>query len=154
MNERLVASLWRNVSFGESCWQWTGKITNSGYGQIVRRKDGGVVSWLAHRLAWTLLRGPIPEGMFVLHKCDNRRCVNSDHLFVGTQADNMRDMVRKGRAKHGAEHAKSKLTEEKVREIRRLRTEGWTLRRLAAHFGVTRDAIWKVSTKSSWRHIQ
>lgn len=76
------------------CWFWRGRCTGDGYPR-----------WgmsYAHRMAWKLARGPIPDGLFVLHRCDNPSCVNPDHLFVGTQSDNMRDMVEKGRQRGGA----------------------------------------------------
>jgi hypothetical protein len=76
------------------CWLWTGTTNGVGYGQI--RIDGK--RWTTHRLAWTLAYGPIPEGMCVLHRCDTRACCNPEHLFLGTVADNNRDMGKKGRA--------------------------------------------------------
>lgn len=79
------------------CWLWTGATFKTGYGFIVKREDQSKT--LAHRWAWELLRGPIPAGMFLCHKCDVRNCVNPDHLFVGTQQDNVNDMWKKGRAK-------------------------------------------------------
>lgn len=78
---------------GDGCWEWCGALDGHGYGRTWR--DGG--RFLAHRRAWECVNGPIPEGMFVCHKCDNPPCCNPDHLFVGTALDNMRDAIRKGR---------------------------------------------------------
>jgi hypothetical protein len=75
------------------CWWWTGSIMSSGYGHF--KMAGGMVG--SHRASWQLAFGPIPEGLFVLHHCDNQRCVNPEHLFLGTHADNVRDCVAKGR---------------------------------------------------------
>lgn len=75
------------------CWEWIGTITNEGYG--VFGAEGGFSS--AHRFSWKIHYGDIPDGLLVLHKCDNRRCVNPEHLFLGTQSDNMRDKIAKGR---------------------------------------------------------
>lgn len=116
----------------------------------------------AHRFAWELEVGLIPNGMSVLHRCDNPRCVRPDHLFLGTQADNMRDMRAKGRFVpalgprkdyHGEAHPASKVTEDDVREIRRLRAEGRTLQSLADEFGLVNSAIHNIISRKTWRHV-
>lgn len=85
--------LWSKVDLTDGCWIWTGAKSQGGYGQLtVERKRA-----LAHRLAYTLAYGTIPEGQHVCHSCDNRLCVRPTHLFLGTRSDNMQDMVRKGR---------------------------------------------------------
>ena len=94
--ERLRVRFWKKVNkkAGNSCWEWTGATNrNGGYGQIGVR--GKIIR--AHRLSWVWVNNKIPKDMHVLHKCDNRVCVNPDHLFLGTQKDNMQDCVRKGR---------------------------------------------------------
>lgn len=99
------------------CWLWLGSVTGSGYGVFIR--DGN--KWLAHRLALTIVNGPIPPKIFACHKCDNPSCVNPDHLFAGTAKDNANDMVRKGR--HHSQlrpleaHVR-KLTDEQIHYIR------------------------------------
>ena len=85
---------WSRVRLPEGCWEWTGALTH-GYGNVRRQAYSDSK---AHRLAWQMAYGPIPEGMQVLHHCDNRKCVRPDHLFLGTAADNLYDMLAKGRA--------------------------------------------------------
>lgn len=89
-----VRRFWAKVHKSDGCWEWTGKRA-SGYGRFVT--PPGRRMWSAHRYSWTLANGPIPDGLFVLHHCDNKPCVRPEHLFLGTNADNMRDAWRKGR---------------------------------------------------------
>ena len=96
---------------GEGCWEYGGKIGNHGYG-VVFIPDGtrhGATA-LAHRVVYEGLVGPIPDGMILCHHCDNPKCVRPDHIFVGTDADNMADMHAKGRHAHGETHPASKIT--------------------------------------------
>lgn len=88
---------WAKVDKGDGCWEWTGGRANRGYGHVepVRGQNRS-----AHRVSWELTNGPIPDGLWVLHRCDNPPCVRPSHLFLGTHADNMRDMEAKGRGKH------------------------------------------------------
>lgn len=83
------------------CWLWGGSEGTQGYGQFGVRVGGKSMPKLAHRVAWALYRGPIPDGICVLHRCDVRLCVNPDHLFLGSVPDNQRDMARKGRGTKG-----------------------------------------------------
>src|SRR5690606_18431715 len=91
----LEERFWSKVTKGESCWEWGGYVDKqSGYGKLAMRPGPPTG---AHRVSWQLHNGPIPEGMWVLHSCDNPKCVRPDHLFLGTPLDNSRDMVSKGR---------------------------------------------------------
>jgi len=124
---------WSKVDVGEpdECWEWLASGNEKGYGKF--RIKGRL--WYAHRVAWILTYGPIPKGLLVCHRCDNRGCCNPYHLFLGTSKDNVADAVEKGR------YAK-KLTQENVSEIRSLYATGeWTLWNIADEFGVTRPAI-------------
>lgn len=112
---KLDERFWPKVNFvPDGCWLWTASIGGPGYGQIAYNKKPHTV----HRLIWELYNGPIPKGMFVLHRCDVRRCCNPEHLFLGTPADNTKDMISKGRMRivrpdtyaSGESHGRSKLT--------------------------------------------
>lgn len=108
---------WERVSIMDSgCWEWTGASTKDGYGRCGFAKGRR----MAHRWSWEMLIGPIPEGQLVLHTCDNPPCVRSDHLFLGTDADNNADMIAKRRDRHLShqEHWNAKLTAELVERIR------------------------------------
>lgn len=92
---------WSKIKKTDGCWEWQGQRNHRGYGEVsVSRK------WVkAHRFSWASVNGPIPAGMFVLHHCDNRACVRPEHLFLGTQKDNMRDAKAKGRAYRPGQHS-------------------------------------------------
>lgn len=129
------------------CHTWVGTIKSNGYGVI--NINGRIEH--AHRVAWELAKGPIPEGMWVLHTCDNRRCVNPAHLWLGTQQDNIGDMVEKRRHNHGARNARAKLTVEQVRLIRLM---SGTQAEIAKCFGVSDATICRVLSGRFWKHVQ
>ncbi len=146
----LSQTFWSKFEKTAGCWEWTGRIALHGYGVLTRNAK----SLLAHRVSWEVHNGPVPEGAWVLHRCDNRSCVNPDHLFLGTGAENVSDMMSKGRHAYGERNAQSKLTEEQVREIRDLHAAGGiTHDRLAARYGVARSRISCVIRGESWAHV-
>jgi hypothetical protein len=125
------------------CIEWTGPLDGKGYGK--QRIQGRLVG--SHRLAFAAAHGPIPVGLDVLHRCDNPPCVNPDHLFLGTAADNARDMVAKGRQRNGRS---ARLTVAAVCEIRALgTTESASV--LARRFGVSARSIYRVRWGRTWR---
>lgn len=141
------------------CWLWTGHWQLNGYGGAktprTRFKTG------AHRLAYEIANGPIPTGLVVCHKCDTRCCVNPAHLSVGTQMQNLRDCVAKGRHSHGLPRSKmlsgegsahSRLTWPQVRAIREASPNTAEQGRIAARLGVTRANIRLILRNKSWKH--
>lgn len=134
------------------CWNWDACTDRGGYGNF---SDKGKMR-IAHRVAWELSKGDIPEGLCILHKCDNRRCCNPLHLFLGTYLDNNRDRARKNRNNHalGEAHGLSRLTESAVRQIRELYgTDGHTSVTLAKVFSVSKDAVMSAIRRKTWRHL-
>jgi len=136
----------------EDCWLWIGCKTSIGYGWISlgKKSSGGTH---AHRAAWTLIRGTIPEGMHILHTCDVRACVNPAHLFLGTHQDNMDDMVRKGRRTRlmGEANGLSKLTAPLVRAIR---SSSDSQRLIALRYGLNQSTVSRICNRSMWAHVQ
>jgi hypothetical protein len=142
---------WNKVNKQENgCWEWTAHLNTNDYGQF--KLDGKLQ--LAHRASWMFEHGPISDGMHVLHHCDNPSCVNPAHLFLGTHADNMRDMAEKGRAARnpqpGESNGSAKLTEADVLAIR---SDKRSQRAIAAEYGVGHSAISLIKNRKVWTHI-
>jgi hypothetical protein len=136
------------------CIEWTGRRHRSGYGQ--GRIPGDRRLRQAHRLTWEQERGPIPDGMYVLHRCDNPPCVNVEHLFLGTQFDNMRDAKAKGRGWHprGELNPKTHLTELQVREIRqRYAAGGISQEKLGVRYGIRQSAVSAIVRGQTWQRV-
>lgn len=133
-----------------ACWGWRGALTPSGYGSIAVKTAKGWRPARAHRLAYELLVGPIPEGLHVLHHCDHPPCCNPVHLYLGTHDDNMRDMAKRGRATggtvRGESHSRAKLSDAQVAEVRAACAAGQTQRAVAAYFGITQPAVSSIVT--------
>jgi hypothetical protein len=134
----------------DDCWEWQGS-TRDGYGRLVR---GGRDLW-AHRVAFEVVHGAIPAGLFVLHSCDNRRCCNPAHLFVGTRADNVADMIAKGRSVfhewRGDRAHRRKVTSEQVAQIRaEYAAGGISQRELGERFGIVQQQVSHIVRHVSW----
>lgn len=141
---------WSKVDQSGECWIWTGALHWRGYGLFGLRP--GVLR-RAHRISWELTNGPIPDGLWVLHKCDNRPCVRPSYLFLGTVQDNTDDRQRKSRQASGARCGSAKLSEEQVVAIRHARALGQSSNVLAAEYHVNRNTILNIGNRKTWRHI-
>ncbi len=138
---------WSKVKKTESCWNWIAGRDKDGYGQFAEPRT---FKWRAHRYIWTHLNGPIPEGLVVLHSCDNPSCVNPAHLSLGTVKDNVRDALEKRRLKHpmtklhGETNAACKLTDQQVQEIRTLYASGQSRDKLSEHFRISKSQLGRI----------
>lgn len=143
---------WSRVSTGPlgDCWLWRGAVHRDGYGSF--KMSGQQVA--AHRAAWILTRGPVPEGMLLCHHCDTPACVNPSHLFIGTNGDNLADMARKGRSLRGERNGHAVLREADVRAVRRRAALGESIRQLAREFGITDSSMRKAIRGHSWSHVR
>lgn len=146
---RAVRRFWARVIKTEGCWEWQGRKDKKGYGYC-RAFDRTL--WRTHRLSWFIHHGPIPEGQWVLHKCDNPSCVRPDHLFLGDHDANTEDKISKSRQARG-EMCKKKLIAAQVLEIRKLRGEGHSLRVVAKKFNVTYVNIAAITKRLTWKHL-
>ncbi len=141
---------WRSVDKSGECWIWTAGRTQSGYGRFALNHK----THRAHRISWEFTNGNIPEGLWVLHHCDNRACVRPDHLYLGTHSDNVKDRSDRERQARGEKVAVGKLTSAHVIEIRQLRESGLTYRQIAKRFDVSDYAIYAIVRGKTWRHIK
>ena len=143
-----------SIDENTGCWNWTGqKFTRSGYGTF-KCKGLSNSPINASRASWILHKGKIDSRkIMVLHTCDNRLCVNPDHLFLGSGKENMQDCKQKGRLNIGENRPQSKLTEDNVREARQLRQLGWPWKKLAKKFNVSGNCIGLAVMGLTWSHV-
>lgn len=156
----IAERFWEKVDKSGDCWIWLAARHGSGYGNFMVKK--GVLEG-AHRVSFRLTFGAIPDGLQVLHRCDNRVCVRPDHLFAGTQHDNMHDMISKGRAaigdalnhrsQLGALNNGAQLSEDVVREFKMRLKRGERRAAVARELGITRANAWAIVHGKSWTHV-
>jgi HNH endonuclease len=145
----LAERYWPKVEVREpdECWPWLGN-KHDGYGVLGARGEW----YTSNRVTWLLINGPIPDGLWVLHTCDNRACVNPAHLYLGTNKENVADRERRHRriAARGEAHGHCKLTSAQVLEIREaLDSE----RAIGLRFGISKGHVHKIKKKLAWRHL-
>lgn len=142
---------WEKVNKTEDCWNWTAGVLKGPfpYGRFMLNKR----KYLAHRLAYFFTQGFIPDDVDVLHHCDNPRCCNPDHLFLGTDIDNSRDCVAKGRHAYGERSGMAVLSAGDVRDLRQLHAIGMSFVRLAPLYGVNEATVRSAVRGDTWKHV-
>lgn len=150
---------WSKVKVGpeNECWPWQASVSRKGYGKFGRGGKGA--GWVeAHRISYELTNGEIPDGMHVCHRCDNRLCVNPNHLFLGTPADNIADKVAKGRHRWrthpGEKNGRAVLSEGQIAAIRSRYVAGSTRAALAAEYGVSWTHIQRIVSGQAWTEVE
>lgn len=146
--QRTADKFFQNTEKTEYCWIWRGKTLPKGYGTFVLNS----VIILAHRFSYFYHFGVLPNDLLVCHHCDNPCCVNPKHLFLGTQADNLRDMAKKNRRK-GEKHYNAKLNNQKVLDIRLRFTNGEAAKNLAKEFDIKQTYFYDIINRKVWSHI-
>ena len=144
----LAQGFWSKVdpAPSECCWEWTAYKTTTGYGKLrLNNRD-----LRAHRVAYTLTKGEIPDGLVVRHTCDNPACCNPDHLILGTQADNVADRQERNRQVKGEQNGRCKLTAKQVMEIYNSPLSQYELAKL---YNITQTNVSYIKLKKTWKHI-
>lgn len=161
-----------NIKINDKCWEWQGNLGKNGYGKIRNNLE----HWSTHRLSYFIFKGEIPDDILVCHTCDNKKCINPDHLYLGTHKDNAQDALKKGLLKStsgskwsestrekmksrpgpdkkGDKHHLRKLTSKNIYEIRTMLDEGIKQAEIAKIYDVNPSCISNVKRKKSWCHI-
>lgn len=136
------------------CWNWNASLAGKGYGQVKPPKGFGRRNFYAHRVAFTLTYGGIPDGLEICHACDNPKCCNPKHLFAGTRAANATDMAMKMRSTWGERSGTAKLKSQDVIEIRGLLSEGLPQQAIAKQFGISQIQVSRIHTGKRWKKLE
>ena len=146
---------WARVDRSGDCWIWlAGRYGKTGYGAFSYTDIKGQHKTIgAHRAAFMLFKAPIPKGKFILHKCNNKLCVKPEHLYAGTQADNMIDRLKAGHTPRGENHYLAKLSNKSVTYIRNLKPSYGIFAAAARKLGVSKDLVTKVFYGEGWSHV-
>lgn len=150
LTKKQLSNFLKKIDKKELCWEWNASLTHDFYGRF----RTSLKTLLSHRVSYSIFKGEIPEGMCVCHKCDNPKCCNPDHLFLGTVKENSNDMISKGRSLAGSKNHKSKLTENDIKEIVLMRLEtGLSYPKIAKIYNVTPSAIRFIFIGKNWKHL-
>lgn len=155
-SRELRAALYAKTKINKktNCLLYLGATTGGGYGLFTKKLDYGIYFMqTAHVAAWCLAFGAPADGQHVLHRCDNRKCINLDHLWLGTNAENVADKMAKGRHPRGSQFQHAKLTEAKVATLLRERASGASAPKLAKKYGVTLENIMSIVKGRTWKHV-
>lgn len=148
---KLLERFREKVTITPECWLWNAGKDKDGYGMFAIGQAHRASK--AHRVAWELEHGPVPHGLCVCHRCDTPACVRPDHLFLATNAENLRDMAQKGRSQIGTKHHNARLTESDVEAILRERAAGDTLLAIATRHGIAFQTVSKIIHGQLWKHL-
>lgn len=146
-----TAKFWLRIEGGTDfqCWNWKGAKNPTGYGRLTTTEGGA----MAHRVAYELIKGPIPSGQIVRHQCDNPACCNPRHLLLGNYQDNSDDMVRRRRSAEGAKNGRTKLSNAQAAYIRR-NPQGLTQKKLCEMFGLASSTVSYIRSGRSWKYMR
>lgn len=150
-SSKSLANFSKKFVRSNGCWLWNGGKNRDGYGQV--RLKGRTE--YAHRISWVIHNGPIPKGMCVCHQCDNPLCVRPDHLFLGTHAENMADMIAKNHVArfHGKEDTHTKLAKKDIRRMREQYLFGADRKDISLVFNVSISSVYAIVGRRTWRHV-
>ncbi len=141
---------YKNAKFNNDCLEWQKYTNRHGYGYVALNGK----NWSIHRLSYYFTYGEIPKGKWILHKCDNRKCIKPEHLYLGDNKQNVKDRMMRGRSAKGENNGQSKLTETQVRSIKRLLSKKWTQCSIAERFGVHQSTIFSIKHNEYWKDIK
>lgn len=149
-DEDMKLKLHGKIQNANGCWEWKGFRLKTGYGKFSYKRK----SYLAHRISWYLFNGPIPDYLCVCHKCDNPPCINPEHLFLGTQVDNIQDMIKKNRRDFKGENAPyRKLSSNQVLKIRELIQNGVKQKEICRIFDITQGHVASIKYRRCWKEL-